>query len=93
MEPETTQNQPNQTPNLEVHEKNSMGPLIGSIIVIIILVIGAIYVWGNKINQEVAPEGGVTESELTPLSTNDDISSLETDLINTPDVNIDVENI
>lgn len=96
MEPET-QNQTNNTPvtqsQTENHEKNSVGPLIGSIIVIVVLVIGAIYVWGNKINKEVIPNGSENNTELTPLSTNNDVTSLENDLMNTPDVDLNVDNI
>jgi flagellar basal body-associated protein FliL len=87
MEPETTQQ-----PNTGDSDKGSMGPLIGSIIIIIILVIGAIYVWGSKIDREEAPVE-TTENELAPLSTDNSAESLEADLLNTPDIDVDIDNI
>jgi len=82
---------PQGTPAPQKEEKGSMGPLIGSIIVIVILVIGAIYFWGGTLNkQEGAP---VDEQPAAALSSSDDIGSLEQDLMNTPDIEIDTENI
>lgn len=66
----------------------SMGPLIGSIIVIIILVIGAIYFWGEKLNQKPLPEVAPAA-----LSTSDEVTDLEADLLNTPEVPADIENL
>ncbi len=79
---------PNATPAAE--PKGSMGPLVGSIIVIVILVIGAIYFWGEKLNTQEP----IQETPAAPaLSQSDDVDSLETDLQNTPDVQADIENL
>lgn len=72
-------------------EKGGMGPLIGSVIVIVILVIGAIYFWGDKLNkQESNPSD---QQPAATLSQNDDVNNLEQDLNNTPDIQIDTNNI
>ena len=61
-----------------------MGPLIGSIVVIVILVIGAVYFWQNKINIEEPADVPPPE-----LSTGNDDYSIEYDIQNTPDVEVD----
>lgn len=62
----------------------SMGPLIGSILVIIILIVGAIYFWGSKMApKEMEPEPAAA------LSASDSLDSIESDLNNTRTVEID----
>jgi flagellar basal body-associated protein FliL len=69
-------------------EKNSVGPLIGSIIVIVILVLGAIYFWGGKLNA-TKTEGSVGTVEQ---ATNENID-LESDLTNIPEIDVDLNSI
>ena len=61
-------------------EKKSNGALIGSIIIIIILIAGGIYVWQSKVNS--LPEESVTPADTAELD------SLEQEL-NTVDTNIE----
>lgn len=68
--------------------KGGMGPLIGSIIVIVILVIGAIYFWGDKLNKQETPS-----EPAAALSSADDTATLEQDLNNTPVVPADINNL
>lgn len=68
--------------------KGSIGPLIGSIIVIVILVIGAIYFWGDKLNKQE-----IKDQSPAALSASDDAAILERDLQNTPDVRADINNL
>jgi hypothetical protein len=62
MEPETnTQNsfspESSMSPMRSVPEKNgSVGPIIGAIIVIALLVLGGFYFWGSYLNQNQTPE-------------------------------------
>ena len=76
-----------------------MGAVLGSIIVIIILLVAAFYLWGNRPKATTAPvqENGVTaeevqqtpDSQTTALETqsnNDNVSSIESDL-NSTDLN------
>jgi uncharacterized protein HemX len=69
-------------------EKNSTGPLIGSVIVIVILILGAIYFWGGKLNANKA-ESSVGASSVT---TNEN-ADLESDLSNIPEINVDLNSL
>jgi len=80
----------------QVHEENtdedkSLGPVLGSIIVVIILVVAAFYVWGSGSNSNNAPADvpqadttipatdAATEA-LAEQGTSDDIAAIEADL-------------
>ena len=81
-------------------EEQSMGAVLGSIIVIIILLVAAFYLWNNRQEPVVAPEDvetGVTADTVlqTPdtqtdslqnQDTSDGLESIETDL-NATDLN------
>ena len=75
---------------MEPVEKKSNGALIGSIIVIIILLVGGIYIWQTKIKnmpvktQNVLPTSDTTTTDLNGLN------SLDQD-INTTDTNTGVD--
>jgi flagellar basal body-associated protein FliL len=73
--------------NLQQPEKNSTGALIGSIIVIIVLVLGAIYFWGGKLNstRDNAP-ANVAETQ-------NEVSDLEADLNDIPEIDVDINSI
>ncbi|MBI5134598.1 MAG: hypothetical protein HZA81_04460 [Candidatus Taylorbacteria bacterium] len=60
--------------------KRSFGPAIGIIVIVILLIIGAFYVWGGKLSEEKAPAGA------------DDVSSIEADLSGT-DTQIDLSGL
>ena len=76
------------TQTIPVLEKHSVGPIVGSTIIIIVLVLGALYFWGQRINSvthqtetgEVMP--GAEHVETTPeaLPTSDEVSSIDEDL-------------
>ena len=75
---------------MEPQEKKSHGALIGSIIIIIILVIGGVYIWQSKINiakQKAAQEQAIINSENSQTS---DLNNLEQQ-INTTDTNTGVD--
>lgn len=86
MEPQNaTPVQPSiQTPE---ETRHGMGPIVGTIIIIILLILGALYFWGVKAqkNAEVLPfipqemTEGTTVQGNQDLSTADDVSSLEKD--------------
>ncbi|OGI90794.1 hypothetical protein A2911_01850 [Candidatus Nomurabacteria bacterium RIFCSPLOWO2_01_FULL_40_15] len=65
--------QPTQNMGMEP-EKKSNGALMGSVIIVIILIIGGIYLWKNS-TREVAPEATPGDSATTP-----DTASIEADL-------------
>jgi ABC-type Na+ efflux pump permease subunit len=69
-------------------EKKSNGALVGSIIIIIILIAGGIYIWQTKV-QKALEEKKFQEENVVPLDTNE-LNTLEEDL-NTTDTTIDVD--
>ena len=69
-------------------EKKSNGALLGSIIIIIIMIIGGIYIWQFKV-QKALEEKKLQEENVVPADTNE-LNILEEDL-NTLDTNIDID--
>ena len=69
-------------------EKKSNGALVGSIIIIIILIAGGIYVWQSNV-QKVLEQKKFQEENVVPTDTSE-LDTLGTDL-NTLDTNIDVD--
>ena len=68
-------------------EKKSNGALVGSIIIIIILIVGGIYIWQSKVKN--ALEQKSIQSENLAPTDEEELNSLEQDL-NTVNTNIDV---
>ncbi len=69
-------------------KKSGVGAVIGSAIVIILLILGALYFWGEKLseqeqtpvqNNSVSATDAVVE-KLNQQSSSDDLSSIEADL-------------
>lgn len=73
-------------------EKKSHGALIGSIIIIIILLVGGIYIWQSKVKQTVnAPTTAETTSTASDIN---DLNSLDQDLNNIDtNTNVDIDNL
>lgn len=67
-------------------EKSSTGALIGSIIVIIILILGAIYFWGGKLNKSE----NTMPTENTETSV---VSDIEDELGQIPEIDVDLESL
>ncbi len=70
-------------------EKKSNGALIGSIIIIVILIIGAIYIWQTQMKKEV-PENVVPVNNVATDTNTTDLNNLEAD-VNATDTNINVD--
>jgi len=66
-------------------EKKSFGPIIGIIVIIIVLVIGAFYVWGGKLSN--------SSSEAAPLTPTDSVSDIQADLNSGGTLNVDLSDI
>ena len=73
-------------------EKKSYGALIGSIIIIVILILGGIYVWQARI-KSLQVQKQMQADALKALQ-QEELNSLE-DTVNTTDtnVNVDVQNL
>lgn len=69
--------EPNQIPNPEAQQSpaasgKSFGPIIGIGVIVLALVVGALYFWGGALMKD--------EAELAPVSSSDDIESIQADL-------------
>ena len=92
MEPNATQNS----------ENKPAGPVIGVVIIILILIVGALYFWGAQLNKEAnqTPDDILnaedqTLNQLQTQSTSTEISDINADL-NATDLNnldADLQNI
>lgn len=71
--------------------KSSIGPVIGAIIIVLLLILGGLYVWGEKVNQESSNPEDVTGEQYDPSQdaaviqfteqgTSDDLNSIEADI-------------
>ncbi len=58
--------------------KKSYGPMLGVIIIIVVLVLGAFYIWGGKLSTTAKDDAATTS--LAPVSNSDDVNSIEADL-------------
>lgn len=77
MENETTPNGPiSMTPPGVAETEKSSGALIGTIIAIIVLVMGGFYLWNTKLQPQIAPETNVAPE--TPVSDANTSAALET---------------
>jgi len=81
-------------------EKKSNGALIGSIIVILLLIMGGVYVWMTKMESpEVMEEQNTTETNTgsdegaAAIKAYDELNTLEQDLNSDTQVGVDVETI
>ena len=66
--------QPQPMPAMQPVKQKSAGPVIGIIIILIVLIIGALYFWGARLNRETVPQ------ESAPLSSSDAIEDISADL-------------
>ena len=73
---------------MEPEEKKSNGAFIGSIIIIIILIIGGIYVWQSKV-QKALEQKRIEAQTVTPMDANE-LNALEQD-INSTDTNVNID--
>lgn len=60
-------------------EPKSTGPVIGIVIIILIIVLGGLYFWGQRADQNIMEETQNAELEMTQ-SESDDLTSIEADL-------------
>lgn len=81
----------NQTNNIPMEHKK-IGPIIAILVIVLILIIGALYLFASRINQQQAPidttvanvsttESVVVPQTVTPvINKSDDVNSLQSDL-------------
>ena len=76
-----------QTPPPPAPEKSSAGPIAGTVIVIVILALGALYFWGARLNEQTPEElpfipgdGSSAESWAPSTSNSDEAAAIEAEL-------------
>ena len=79
------QEQPNQDFSPQPQEEKSAGPAIGIIIIILVILLGGLYFWGQRAEQQEIPQLETEEqmSEVDTLRTqsdSDEVTSIESDL-------------
>ncbi|MDP2705154.1 MAG: hypothetical protein Q8O71_01995 [bacterium] len=82
----------NPLPNKPV--ASSVGPLVGIIIVVIIIVLGGMYFWGQRVDRSgIDPmlENDAMTQSLENQSSSDDLTAIEADIDNTDLENLDAE--
>jgi hypothetical protein len=82
--------EPNQIPNPGAQQSpsvpaKSFGPIIGIAVIVIALVVGALYFWGEALVKE--------DAALVPVSQPDEIDSIEADLDSRSSADIDFSDI
>ncbi|MDQ3089534.1 MAG: hypothetical protein M3Q24_00055 [bacterium] len=79
MEPENN----GETSKMPAHKEGSVGPVIGTIIILAVILLGGLYFWGNRSEIRNANIEGQTQSELEAIETqsdSDDLDSIDSDL-------------
>lgn len=90
------QEAPQQTPTPGEEKSGNLGPLVGVIIIIAVLVIAGFYYWGNSLNkdggafenmtpEEIVQQPDETTASLLQQGTSDEVSAIEGDLQATAD--------
>ena len=68
----------------------SLGPIIGGIVILVIIILGGLYFWGQRVNDSDAVIDGSVES-INMQSDSDAAAAIEADLDATDVENLDSE--
>ena len=68
----------NETPNVERPGEGSAGPIIGTIIILIVIVLGGLYFWSQR--DDVVDGVDSQVESIETQSESDDVTSIEADL-------------
>ncbi len=95
---------PPSSPTAAPHEKKSIGPLVGTLIVLLVLILGGLYLWGSKLEQDNMNNtppfilgDDNADAGLPPTSNSDAVVDIEADIAATDmntfesEVNADVQ--
>lgn len=97
-----TNNTPGGMAPMSTPPKNGSGPLVGIIIIVLVLAVGALYIWmkNQSVNTDGEPYGMTDQNEsfadaitdaLKNVGTSDTASAIEADLSATQTGNIDAD--
>ena len=73
---------------MEPTQPKSYGAVVASIIIILVLIVGALYFWGKTLDEKkaVTPEQTTEQTSTTTVTATDTIDSIGVDLNNTQDL-------
>ena len=88
MDPINNQTQPSPVPPTSSNgEQKKVGPIIATLIIVLILIIAALYMFASRINQQAIPtddntlaDQGTTTQVQPVTGKSDDINSIQADL-------------
>lgn len=80
-------------PNLTEHRESSAGPVIGTIIILAVIVLGGLYFWGQRAGSQAMEEAEVNEvvNGIMTQSESDATADIEADLEATSIDDIDAQ--
>ncbi len=91
-QPQTNQNT-NSNPVAPQKEHHVIGPIVGSLIIVILLIIAALYIWTKRVNNEVITPDQNNDASLTETATSPEEAQIINDTGLTDDLVEDLEDI
>lgn len=76
--------------------KKSIGPIIGIVVIVVVLVIGAFYVWGGKSDVGMKPTtnpNDMAAPTVAPVSKSDEVGAIDADLQTDSSSNVDLSGL
>lgn len=89
VQPQTFSSIPPQPAAVAPAPKKSVGPVIGALIVLLVLILGGLYLWGSKLERDAMNNPPFilgdqnTDAGLPPTSESDEVSAIEADINST----------
>ena len=85
-------------PPVQPNKSSSIGPIVGIVIIVAVLILGGLYYWGSRLNDGAGPTGAdianMPDEALVNLATqgsSDTLGAIEDDLTSTDLDNLDEE--
>ena len=78
-----------ENPNIPTENGSSIGPIVGTIVILLIIVLGAFYFWGER--KSSTPNVDNTVQDIKMQDKSDDTSSIEADLQSTDVESVDAQ--
>ena len=78
-----------ENPNTPTENGSSIGPIVGTIVILLIIVLGAFYFWGER--KSSTPNVDNTVQDIKMQDKSDDTSSIEADLQSTDVESVDAQ--
>ena len=76
-----------------IEPKKSIGPIIGIIVIVILLILGGLYIWNDRMRTPGNDTIPLSETESTVPAQIDEVSSIESDLEGGGELEIDLSDL